>query len=97
MGRHSLLQGILLTQRSNPGLLHCRWILYPLSHQGSPNVHSSIVYLFIKVPSTDEWINVCLTHTHTHTLTYYSAVIKNESLPFETTYLDGPGGYGNMK
>ena len=21
---------------SNPGLLHCRWILYHLSHQGSP-------------------------------------------------------------
>ena len=23
-------------QRSNPGLQHCRWILYNLSHQGSP-------------------------------------------------------------
>ena len=23
-------------QRSNPGLLHCRWALYPLSHQASP-------------------------------------------------------------
>ena len=28
--------GIFLTQRSNPGLLHCRQMLYPLSHQGSP-------------------------------------------------------------
>ena len=26
-GSHSLLQGIFLTQGSNPGLLHCRWIL----------------------------------------------------------------------
>ena len=25
--------GIFLTQRSNPGVLHCRWILYCLSHQ----------------------------------------------------------------
>ena len=33
MGCHSLLQGIFLTQGSNPGLLHCRWTLYPLSHQ----------------------------------------------------------------
>ena len=33
---HSLLQGIFLTQRSNVGLLHCRWILYHPSHQGSP-------------------------------------------------------------
>ena len=29
------LQGIFLTQGSNPGLHHCRWILYHLSHQGS--------------------------------------------------------------
>ena len=36
MGRHALLQGIFLTQRSNPGLPHCRQILYQLSHQRSP-------------------------------------------------------------
>ena len=35
MGCHFLLQGIFLTQGSNPGLLHCRQTLYPLSHQGS--------------------------------------------------------------
>ena len=29
----SLLQGIFPTQGSNPGLLHCRWILYQLSHR----------------------------------------------------------------
>ena len=34
MGSHSLLQGIFLTQGSNPCLLHCRQILYCLSHQG---------------------------------------------------------------
>ena len=33
---HSLLQGIFSTQGSNPGLPHCREILYQLSHQGSP-------------------------------------------------------------
>ena len=32
----SLLQGIFPTQGSNPGLLHCRQILYHLSHKGSP-------------------------------------------------------------
>ena len=32
----SLLQGIFLTQESNRGLLHCRWILYQLSYEGSP-------------------------------------------------------------
>ena len=33
---HSLLQGSIPTQGSNPGLFHCRQILYLLSHQGSP-------------------------------------------------------------
>ena len=36
VGCHALLQGIFLTQGSNPGLPHCRQILYYLSHQGSP-------------------------------------------------------------
>ena len=36
VGCHSLLQGIFPTQGLIPGLLHCRWILYHLSHQGSP-------------------------------------------------------------
>ena len=32
-----ILQGIFPTQISNPGLLHCRQILYQLSFQGSPS------------------------------------------------------------
>ena len=35
-GSHSLLWGMCLTQGSNPGLLHCRQILYCLSHQVNP-------------------------------------------------------------
>ena len=35
MGSQSLLQGIFLTQRSNPGLLHFRQILYCVSHERS--------------------------------------------------------------
>ena len=35
VGSLSLLQGIFPTQGSNPGLLHCWWILYQLSHQES--------------------------------------------------------------
>ena len=37
MGCHSLLQEIFLIQALNLGLLHCRRILYPLSHQGRIN------------------------------------------------------------
>ena len=36
VGCHALLQGIFPIQGSNPGLPHCPWILYHLSHQGSP-------------------------------------------------------------
>ena len=36
VGCHSLLQMIFLTQRQNPGLLHCRQILYLLRCQVSP-------------------------------------------------------------
>ena len=35
----SLLQGILSTQGSNPGLPHCKRILYQLSHKGSQKIH----------------------------------------------------------
>ena len=33
------LQRIFPTQESNQGLLHCRWILYQLSHRGSPGMN----------------------------------------------------------
>ena len=36
VGSLFLLQGIFPTQGWNPGLPHCRWILYQLSHKGSP-------------------------------------------------------------
>ena len=42
----SLLQGIFPTQGSNPCLPHCRWILYQLSHKGSPRIPEWVAYLF---------------------------------------------------
>ena len=38
VGGHALLQRIFPTQGSNPGLPHCRQILYQLSPQGSPRI-----------------------------------------------------------
>ena len=47
VGSHSLLQGIFPTQGSNPGLPHCRqWILYQLSHKGSPRILKWVAYPF---------------------------------------------------
>ena len=42
----SLLQGIFPTHGSNPGLSHCRWILYQLSHKGSPRILEWVAYPF---------------------------------------------------
>ena len=39
VGSLSLLQGIFPTQEWNPGLLHCRQILYQLSLKGSPYIY----------------------------------------------------------
>ena len=46
VGCHALLQGIFPTQGSNPGLPHCRWILYHLSHQRSPRILEWVSYPF---------------------------------------------------
>ena len=46
VGSHSLLQGLVPTQGSNPGLTHCRQILYKLSHQGSPLLEIIHFYSF---------------------------------------------------
>ena len=42
----SLLQGIFPTQGLNPGLPHCRQILYQLSHKGSPRILEWVAYPF---------------------------------------------------
>ena len=61
---HSLLQGIFLTQGSNPCLLHRKQILYCLSHQGSlsflpEKATAPFSKSVIKKKPTDEvcWIN----------------------------------------
>ena len=47
VGSLSLLQGIFPTQGSSPGLPYCRWILYQLSHKGSPlNAYKQSIYCF---------------------------------------------------
>ena len=43
---HALLQGIFPTQGSNPGLAHCRWILYHLDYQRSPRILQRVAVPF---------------------------------------------------
>ena len=42
----TLLQRIFPTQGLNPGLPHCRWILYQLSHWGGPRILEWVAYPF---------------------------------------------------
>ena len=46
VGSLFLLQGIFPTHGSNPGLLHCRQILYSLSHKGNPSILEWVAYPF---------------------------------------------------
>ena len=57
-GVGSLLQGNL----PNPGLLHCRWNLYQLSHQGSPRILEWVAYSFSSGPSQPRESNWSLLH-----------------------------------
>ena len=62
VGSRSLLQGIFPTQESNWGLLHCRQILYQLSHQGKPiNIGVGSLSLLQQIFPTQE-LNRALLH-----------------------------------
>ena len=64
---HALLWGIFPTQRLNPGLLHCRWILCSLSQQGR--------WQIIFLPTH--------TNTHTHPLlVLFSLAFPSGDFPF---------------
>ena len=54
VGSLSLLQGIFPTQGSNPGLPHCRQILYQLSCKGSPRILEWSLSLLLRIFLTQE-------------------------------------------
>ena len=90
VGCHALLQGVFPTQGSNEGLPHCKWILYCLSHQGSP----IWVYWFLKPnlfhtchrsnclessvweTASGIWDSDGVKHTYAHTHTHTSKVVR---------------------
>ena len=47
-------RGIFLTQGSNPDLLHCRQILYILSHQALPYSRGELEFLVIKTQDSTQ-------------------------------------------
>ena len=64
LGCHGLLQGILPTHGLNPGLLHCRQILYQLSNKGIPKNVLSVQFSSLQSLSrvwllATPWIAAC--------------------------------------
>ena len=64
----SFSTGIILTQGSNPSLqclLHCRWVLYQLSHEGSPHM---LLYMYkcIRMYTYRYMYTYICTHIHTY-------------------------------
>ena len=70
VGCHALLQGIFPTQGSNPGLPHCRRILYRLSHQGSSNYFTGQHYIAAHwgSGSSEPWASWSATHSSPYVL-----------------------------
>ena len=68
VGCHFLLQGIFLTQRSNPHLLHWQADSLPLSHQEAQNLY---VYTYRYVYVIYIYICMCV-----HTYTIYNEDIQ---------------------
>ena len=56
----SLLQGIFPTQGLNPGLPHCRQILYQLSHKGSPENQNQKVKRAISMAQSEALIQLLI-------------------------------------
>ena len=79
VGCHALLQGIFPTWGSNPGLLHCRQILYQLSYQGSPqlteNTASPTHVVSVRWPKGLPSCDYCILVDDTLDLLYYSCIL----------------------
>ena len=59
VGNLSLLQGIFPIQGLNPGLPHCRQVLYQLSHKGIPEFRTGVNYVSIRKGNSE---NQLMTH-----------------------------------
>ena len=59
VGSLSLLQGIFPIQESKRGLLHCRWILYQLSYQGSRRRKMQCL-LRASLKCFTPWLRLCI-------------------------------------
>ena len=78
VGSLSLFQGVFPTQESNQDILHCRWILYQLSYQGSPYM----LYYIINIP-----LNTAIIASHKFCYIIFSVSTHSQYFLFFTLFL----------
>ena len=78
MGSLSLLKRLFLTQEFYQDLRHCRWILYQLSYQGSPNFDKAcyILCIFIFAFNISVFYNVSVPSTTVLSVLILSILLK---------------------
>ena len=96
----SLLQEIFPTQGLNPGLPHCGWIFYQLSHKGSPRILKWTAYLFSRGsswPRNQNGVSCILYHlSHQGSLTWSRLSIKIVNKNKLVTWRDVTSGYHSL-
>ena len=75
VGCHALLQVTFSTQEFNSGLLHCRWILYHLSHQANPFTRKPL-------PNTKSASAMILNFPASRTMRNFCCLQANQSTAF---------------
>ena len=75
VGCYFLLQRIFPTQELNPGLLHCRQILYQLNYEGSP--YQFWPHGFLEEVTQLKMFDMsCILHLQTHQLPFQEMFLK---------------------
>ena len=88
VGCYALLRGIFPTQGSNPGLLHCRGILYQLSHQRSPRILEWVAVPFSRGSSRPRnWTRVFCIAGGFFTSWAIREALKTQSTPLHINFI----------
>ena len=71
VGCHALLKGIFPTQGSNPGLPHCGWFLYYLSHEGNPDICIDLSFFSDSLVISRYWMYFLVLYCRSFLFVYF--------------------------
>ena len=90
VGSHSLLQETFLNQGLNSGLLHCRWILYLLSHEGGPKCPKEYIELFVVIYKLNNYETIVLQWDSFFLACSLLGIGEGNGTPFQYSCLENP-------